>query len=856
MNGMDDNEDEHNFSDDGFDALEDTALRELEHNAILSTQQVQAQSTRPARQVPFQPRPRRVPAALNQPILQAQVNPVRPVLRDESTLKDEFDDDSFDWIGDDDRVPTPVEEVQSFIPQRRPPGETTQREQWRNQRFGNPSIHAQAPVQAAHRPPYNNYQRPQPHAGAYNGDYQQLQQANASYSGYSQRPAAQAIKPVRSSPAPVGTTNNDGREEGLQARIEELMKERDKLTTELHATKNEVMTQKGEIAIIRENKNKDTKVLDRQIAAVKKSMQEELAKTKAAMETLAARNSKIASDNTFLKHELAEETETAKVLQSRLKERPAERPTGPTTTPRKGAANSLRDGFDDDEIMVMSPVKSARRSKPPTPQAAGKKKKRKAGNDSPIKPLVLRQSTGGSEDTATAAENVAAQKQMPAIRRDRRTERHLRFMQKILNYKLRSSGRRLMEDLMKYSFPSDTTQSFSSIVLDGTSKLAGPRLPADFLQVFLDLWSRSLKEKYYDCVSILVEIVDFIVDIDMSVIDKATITSLLPILQDSVSINAEIRFKHSPVFHKNQNVGRPTPQSALNHSINGTLCLDLLYKAACIISSDFPLIDHFWRSLSTDFILMLLNPWQPISDITLVFSLLPTSIFPTTFGNICSDQATQAKMESYILDRICYMLWETPKVDETMSPPSKPTIAQFRLAAMGLLTHLAVTSSPPPHDDAGHHGSLLLATHPSAIARLVRSLYDSVALLYTCPSPNLTSLYSKLINNGVRLLYHLTTLHADKIDLAKKLSAVNGGVHKHRVVLTRLAFSEGWYVDREVSDETVTMATAMLEESVTPDEAETLIEAFPGFTGRKRNRGQGLDEEEMELDAEPEQGKG
>jgi Protein of unknown function (DUF3636) len=634
------------------------------------------------------------------------------------------------------------------------------------------------------------------------------------------------------------------------------MKERDELTTQLQAAKFQVMNQQGEIAIIRENKIKETKVLDRQMIAVKKSLQEELAKTKTLLGSLAERNSKIASDNTFLQHELAQETEKTQALQLRFKERPVERPAGPTTTPRNRAASSLRDGFDDDEIMLVSPQKSARRSKPPTPTAASKRK-RKADVQSPIKSLVLKHSTAASEDDTAAQTDVAVTHNPTSlVRRDRRTERHLRFMQKILNYRRKKSGGRLIEEMMKYSMPTAPSHTFSSVVIDGTAQLAGPRLPADLLQIFLDLWSRSLKEKYYDCISILVEIVDYILDIEMSAVDKATITALLPILQDSISINAETRFKHSPVFHKNQNVGRPTPQSALNPAINGTTCLNLLYKTACIVCSDFALIDHFWRSLSTDFILMLLNPWQPIPDITLVFSLLATSIFPTTFGNICSDQATQNKMETYILDRVCYMLWETPKVDETLAPPSKPTIVQFRLAAMNLLSHLAITSSPPPHDDAEHHGSLLLAAHPSAIARLVRSLYDSVAALYTCPSPQLTTLYSQLINRGVRLLYHLTTLYADKIDLAKKLAAVNGGVNKHRVVLTRLAFSEGWYVDREVTDETVTMATAMLEENVTPDEAETLIEAFPGFVGRKRDRNTGQEEEEIELDGDLQEGNG
>jgi hypothetical protein len=168
MNGMDDNEDEHNFSDDGFDALEDTALEELEHNAILSTQQARAQTTKRPVRYPVLPQPTRITAPLSRSEFQPRANSARPILRDDSTLRDEYDDDSLEWIGDD-RVPTPVEEVPAFMPQKKPPGETTQREQWRNQRFGRPLAQAQPQPQPVYRPQHSNYQQSRQVNGAYNG---------------------------------------------------------------------------------------------------------------------------------------------------------------------------------------------------------------------------------------------------------------------------------------------------------------------------------------------------------------------------------------------------------------------------------------------------------------------------------------------------------------------------------------------------------------------------------------------------------------------------------------------------------------------------------------------------------------
>jgi hypothetical protein len=234
--------------------------------------------------------------------------------------------------------------------------------------------------------------------------------------------------------------------------------------------------------------------------------------------------------------------------------------------------------------------------------------------------------------------------------------------------------------------------------------------------------------------------------------------------------------------------------------------------------------------MNPEFVLMMLNAWQPITDITLMLRLLSTSILPSTFGSICNDNQ-QTQVEHWTLSRICYLLWETPRVDEGLPPNTAAQLCDLRLEVMNLLTKLAIGSSPHPHDDPSHHGSLLLATDAHAIGRLVRSLYDEVSAMYTL-HPTTHHLHAELINKGVSLLYHILQVHGSSINLQEKLSAINGGVHKHRVVLTRLAFSEGFVIDRLISDETVAMATQMLEESVTPDEADDLVECFPGFKGR------------------------
>jgi hypothetical protein len=820
MNGMDDDDDEHNFSDDDFEDLADDALDQLEHSAILSTQQA------PQAGAVSRPQPL---AELNRPPVN-QFSNVLPHLQ--NALDETVDQESFDTVGEE-RVATPVDEAAIFIPRpQRPPGESTQREQWRQNRFGKPL------------PQY----RPQ------------IPNARSKATSARQPTTADSHRHPNTVSTTFGGTQNswavldddrqnmeNGGQGSLSARVEQLLKERERLSAELKQAKDMVMTQKGEISIIRENKERESTIYDRQLAALQKSMQEENTKHKTAVDSLTSKHNSLITEFNMTKDDLKEETRRARNLELRLRDRPGEKvvENGTTSTPQKQRpSNSLRDGFDDDEIMVMSPARSAsRRSKPATPTAANRRKRKV--DPSPVKPLVLR--PGESVDSISHIQQATqAKHQGHIVRRDRRAERSLRLLQRVFDYNPKGRRERLIEALAHYAFPEDKDTTFATIVLDSAARLTGDTLPADLLQIFLDLWSRSLKEKYYDCVALLLEVVNYMLDVQTTLVDKGTITNLLSVLQDSAAINGWARFKHSPVHKPNFGQFRPTPKTAINPSIDSTACLGVLYKIACLSLDSEELIDHFWRSMTTDFVLMMLNSWQPIADITIMLHLLATSIFPTTFGNVCADPSTQNTMETHIINRVSYLLWETPKADEGLQNPTQAELGTFRLEALGLLDTLAIDVADPARGDPNHHGSVLLALHPSAIARIVRALYDATASLYLMTST--AAMHAQLINQGVRLLYHIMSVHGNEIDLQQKLSTVNGGVHKHRVVLTRLAFSVGWYIDADITDETCALATAMLEDSVTPDEAEMMIQAFPGFTGRRKEGPATVGDNDDEMD--------
>ncbi|KAK6371781.1 hypothetical protein LTS17_008604 [Exophiala oligosperma] len=605
--------------------------------------------------------------------------------------------------------------------------------------------------------------------------------------------------------------------------------ERDELAKELRRTRDQVTTQKGEILILRTNFVREKKILDRQIDALKKSLTEEAGKHNAAISAMVEKNKNLTTRYQFLQQDHNREVQEAQSLKARLTEKPAAvKDASGTATSRRGMASSLGDGFDDDDVMMVSPSKSARRTKPTTPTAANKRK-RKADVPSPVKPLALRPTAAAPPSgPPTKAPKLASSEELriSMIRKNKQSARHLQFLQSILKYRVKGTKNTLVEAMTKFSLPS-SSKTFATILLEGTANLKSDRIPSDMLQLFIDLWSKSIKAEYYKPIPLLVEVASRIIDFHLGAeaIDSGIVNSLVPLIQSTVAINAEKRVEHSPVNHSTFGKFRQTPKAVLNDDIDGTACLDLMLAMAYIISDETDLLSLFWRLIHPAFVLMMLNAWQPVSDIRLMLRLLGTSIFSDTFGSICVDDQ-QNQIEQHIINRICYLLWESPKVDEGQPANTRASICHLRLDVLDLL--LQVTTIPSPFS----HGSLLVAEHPSAIGRIVRSLHDELSAMYD-QTPS-SALHAALVNKGVQLLFHVLELHGPQIDLQEKLSVINGGVHKHRVALTRLAFSEGPYVGMLIPDDTAAKATSMLAESVTPDEADELIEAFPSFRGRGR----------------------
>lgn len=159
------------------------------------------------------------------------------------------------------------------------------------------------------------------------------------------------------------------------------MKERDALRSDLNA-------KAGEIAIVRSKQDKAAKEHEREMTTLRKLNEEKMAKQLRALEAAKIAQQQAATEREFLKQDLSEEAERVRRLKAR--EAAEKRGDAGISTPRKKKSLAHRDGFDDDEIQIISPSKlspSKFQKKPGTPTRAGKRKRKAV--DSPVAPLDI-----------------------------------------------------------------------------------------------------------------------------------------------------------------------------------------------------------------------------------------------------------------------------------------------------------------------------------------------------------------------------------------------------------------------------------------------------------------------------------
>ncbi|GLA83234.1 hypothetical protein AtubIFM56815_007426 [Aspergillus tubingensis] len=589
------------------------------------------------------------------------------------------------------------------------------------------------------------------------------------------------------------------------------------MAEELAAAKSMAATKAGEISIIRANQAKLIADYDRQLTALRKAMADEIAKHEEEVAAARAEGKMFATENAFLRQDLAEEAMRANQLKA--KGRAEEK--APPVTPKKSKVLPFRDGFDDDEILAVSPSKSAR-SRRTTPLVPGKRK-RKHSQDTTT-PLQL--SPQVEPVAADLAEDLSDDAMLDAVPDKAQIGAvpnivDPRIIKRLMNHRTHPDEKPDIEVMAGLAFPSEPQRMLSTILLEETEKLNLGNYMVEYARAIISLWSRALTEKFFQPIPMFVSIMHYLILEDLQAFDRDLYAHLVPVLQLSAEVNAIPRFKASPVSRQNLGQARKTPLSELEPLVDSTKVLGLLYDMACTRMHVGQDVIELWRHVRYDFVLTMLNCSQRIDDITLMLSLLSASIRADSFGPVQDTEQFQLTIENYIVDRVANLLSEPPLLDEGQEPYSPDEVCGMRQEALAFLTSVAFNPRIPDST----HGSMVIASHPTALARLIRVMHDELEALYTQPPEK--DLHAALVNGLMCLVYSVIQRHREQADLQPKLSRVPGGKQKFLVVMTRLAFSEGLVLEAGIDDDTVEMAHEILDDAVTPQEAEALEEAFP-----------------------------
>ncbi|KAF2467321.1 uncharacterized protein BDR25DRAFT_305714 [Lindgomyces ingoldianus] len=615
----------------------------------------------------------------------------------------------------------------------------------------------------------------------------------------------------------------------LLRRIKKLEQDKARLNRDLQGEKSKALSRSGEVDTVRRRFEAATRENERRLLALQQSHSHDFAKQKAELEKMRRERETAQTNNLFLEHDLAREADRARRVKKGAKEAAVAGPkanASPVGTPKRPKALPFRDGFDDEDIVMASPTKNRDRPKPPTPRQVGKRK-RQITDQSPIPALQLSEPRGGPKAQEPSVQT-HAKLDAAMLEKLRRDDHRFDLLHRLVNHRSSNGTDRVLEALTQYALPSRPDKRLSSILYDDLSHCSVGhdvrQLALRICYIFLSLWDRCLREKYYAPVYLFLDALQFILACEPASTAVALTERAIPLIMAAVDLvsvpvaRAATNVKHIPDLYS------PSQRAICTH-IDVLECLNLLYVIAtsCVTSTEA--ITRFWQSIPIDFALVLLMKAQPLPHIMLMLRILSTSSLPTTLGAIVAvgsmpDQ--QAKREVDMIDRLTLLLFETPEAlpdpDGKALPPtpcSAKDIWDLRIRVLALLTNFSISD----------YGSSRLANHRNCVGRLIKHLDFSLSYLYTSPLLPTQSLTITSINISMKLIYHLMTSHPD-IDIKSKLGAVQGGSHKYLVALTRLAFSEGLVLEEGIEEDVVDAAHAILDEGLSPEEGEGLLRVF------------------------------
>ncbi|CAD6448649.1 682f48f5-55cb-4af9-b9bc-b85d7091a730 [Sclerotinia trifoliorum] len=573
----------------------------------------------------------------------------------------------------------------------------------------------------------------------------------------------------------------DGDNEALRKLVQELQQKN-------KALEQEALTKNGEISILRGKMDKSQKEYECTQAAKEKLHE---------VAEIAARNAAIERD--FTKQDLFEETERARKISKAKNPKDTQ-----VMTPKKTKPMSFRDGFDDDEIEVVSPSKISpskfQKRQPGTPSRAAKRKRK--ANDSP---------SASALDMIPVPDQPSQLQKLPfldesilerLVLQDDRSD----FLAAMLDHRPNREHLRTLEAFGKYALPSSPNESFSSLILGEIPRIGAKKpiseVPSEFCLFLIELWSKCMDESYYTPIYLFVDILTFALEIKTLSIVPHVIDQLIPLAQKTADLVAIPRFKTES----------PHP---FDEDINVSACLALIHLAALGCVPDQEHITRFWKLMRWDFVLLMLSQNQLVADFEWMLRILSTGVLKNSFGSNVDDnpKLRTSANAGHIIERLTYPLFEVPWFPSSGTKVDADVVLKLRLQIILLMT--SMTRSP--------YAGNALVSHPTAIGRVVSLISDELDGLYDHKSGREES--ARLISLATRLLFHLVTRY--EFDMQKKLSVIRGGSQKYLLCLARLNFSEDDLVFESGIDPDIPgCALEMLEMVVTPEEGEAIQKAL------------------------------
>lgn len=641
---------------------------------------------------------------------------------------------------------------------------------------------------------------------------------------------------------------NSAEYDALRARIATLEAEQTKLKASEKQAREAALAKQGEISIVRANQDKAVKEYERRIAALHKQHTDESTRWKSELDAGKKERERMTTDNRFLQHDLAQEVEKGKRSTAAGKARATTNGVG---TPRrhKTSMQGLGDGFEDDEVRMVSPSRSRdkEKSREQTPKV-GTKRKRPA-NDSPLPALSFSQAPAALNGGHPVSREASFQSQAtPAVARE---DGRFEFMQRLLAHTPDMDKERTMEILSKHYFPSDSRHSLAAFFMDGLASAGAradqERLPLSAARILLSFWNRALMEKSYKSIAVVLDLLRFCLAFEPASIVAQLVEDAAPLCTHCIEkvVQTIHRASISPSW---VNTADGQEHAQMLEDIRIDEMLEFLLQLAGAASLSAARIETFWRYVDLSALLSMLNKTFSISQMTVALRILATSALETSFGPIHADGNAlqeQAKSEKDVVDRLTILLFHTPQAPKDELPYDEDEILELRVDILNVLKSLCATD----------HGSTLLASHRSFIGRLVRFLDRQVNSLYdVSPSLGLEQLSLSAsesdagsrsahdltittITTSITLLYHLLR-HADAnptvhFNFLGKLQAVKGGYHKFLTSLTRLAFSEQLVFEHGLGEEVVEAAHTVLDNVLSPEEGEAILQAVETPRGTK-----------------------